>query len=122
MRTVILKAITIVFRFFLALNIFFMSPLDLLAAEVLQVQTSSTIRLGDRNRNYTVKLSCLEIDQEKEDLAKVWLRKELPRGSKVNLMPLGSEEGVLLARIIPLKSNIELSKKMVDLGIGRSTC
>ena len=106
----------------LIVYLFFLSPLDILAAEVLQVQSSSTIRLGDRNRNYTVRLSCLEIDDDKEAESIAWLKKELPRGKKVNLRPQGSKEGVLLAKITPLNSDDELSKQMVNLGFAKAIC
>ena len=66
------------------------------------------MQLGDNNRNYTVKLACLEVDPVDEESAKSWLRSELPRRKRVNLRPESSHDGVLLARVIPLESDIEM--------------
>lgn len=97
-------------------------PLDAIAAEVLQVRSSSLLQIGDNNRSYTVQLVCMEVDPTNESAAKRWIKQELPRGKRVNLKPKGSKEGVLLAKVTPIGSDKELGEALVEKGLGRSTC
>lgn len=92
------------------------------AAEVFQVRNSSLLQIGDRNRTYTVKLSCLAIDPIHEDDAVSWLRHELPRRRRVNLQPQGSDKGILVARVTPLGASTDLSQGLIAAGFGRPGC
>ena len=69
------------------------------AAEVLAVRSATLLQVGDSNRTYTVELACLAVAPEQQQQALAWLRRELPRRSRVNLRPLGSHDGILLARV-----------------------
>ncbi len=104
------------------LSLLLMTPLNVSAAEVLQVQTSSMLQIGDHNRTYTVRLACLEVDSSNEVAAKIWLKSELPRRRRVNLRPEGANDGILLARVTPLGNEIDLSKGLSLEGLGRFTC
>ena len=42
------------------------SCVEVMAAEVLQISSPSTLLIGDHNRTYTVKISCLDIYPDKE--------------------------------------------------------
>ncbi len=95
---------------------------ELNAAEVLQVKSSNTILIGDQNRNYLVRLACIEIDLENQDNAKKWLKSNLPRGTKVNLRPLGSEDGVLISNVIRLDNSMGISKALVNLKFAFDIC
>ena len=64
------------------------------SAEILQVTSSSVLLIGDHNRTYTVKLACTEISPDLEEESVNWLKKQLPRHTKVILKPKGSVEGV----------------------------
>ncbi len=79
-------------------------PLALQAAEVLQVRSGTVLQIGDGNRNYTVRLACLSVAPDANALAVAWLRQQLPRRSRVNLRPVGSEDGILVARVSRLES------------------
>jgi len=79
-------------------------PLALQAAEVLQVRSGTVLQIGDGNRNYTVRLACLRVAPESNAEAVAWLRQQLPRRSRVNLRPVGSEDGMLVARVSRLES------------------
>ena len=79
------------------------SPLALQAAEVLQVRSGTLLQIGDGNRNYTVRLACLDVTPEANAKAVAWLRQQLPRRSRVNLRPVGSENGILVARVSRLE-------------------
>ena len=92
------------------------------AAEVLQVSSSSVLLIGDHNRTYTVKLACAEISPDLEEKSIKWLKKQLPRHTKVNLRPKGSIEGVLVAKVIPFDSNIDISEKYINEGLATNKC
>ena len=98
----------------------FYSEVD--AAEILQVTSSSVLLVGDHNRTYTVKVACAEISPELEEKSVNWLRKELPRHTKVNLRPKGSIDGVLVARVIPFNSNIDITDKYINEGLATNQC
>ena len=51
-----------------------------------------------------------------------WLKSELPRHTKVNFFPKGSEDGTLLARVTSLNSGKDLASQMIELGYANSTC
>ena len=92
------------------------------AAEILQVTSSSVLLIGDHNRTYTVKLACTEISPDLEEESVKWLKKQLPRHTKVNLKPKGSIDGVLVAKVIPFDSNIEITEKYINQGLAINNC
>ena len=104
---------------FISLFCFF-SQVD--AAEILQVTSSSVLLIGDNNRTYTVKIACTDIKPELEEKSVIWLKNQLPRGTKVNLKPKGSLDGVLLARVIPFNSNIDINEKYINEGLATNNC
>ena len=83
--------------------VLFGSPRALQAAEVLQVRSGTLLQIGDGNRNYTVRLACLAVTPEANAEAVAWLRQQLPRRSRVNLRPVGSDDGILVARVSRLE-------------------
>ncbi len=97
-------------------------PVKLFAAELLQVQSSRLLKIGDHNRSYSVQLACLDINPEKEEDARNWLKSELKRGSRVNLRPQGSNDGVLVARVISIDSDQDLSLSMAKVGLATFSC
>ena len=97
-------------------------PFWVSAAEIFQVQSSTQLQVGDQNRTYTVRLSCLDVDPLKEDEAKNWLKSKLPRRRKVNLRPEGTKEGILIARVTPLGDENDLSKAMSLEGFASLNC
>ena len=92
------------------------------AAEILQVSSSSILLIGDNNRTYTVKIACADISPELETKSVKWLKKQLPRHTKVNLKPKGSLDGVLVARIIPFNSTIDITDKYINEGLAENNC
>ena len=92
------------------------------AAEVLQVRSSSLLQVGDRNRTYTVVLACAAVDPVLEDEAVRWLRDQLPRRRRVNLRPVGSLDGQLLARVTPLGEPTDLSTGLVAASLAVDSC
>ena len=92
------------------------------AAEILQISNSSVLLIGDNNRTYTVKIACTEIRPELEEKSVEWLKKQLPRHTKVNLKPKGSIDGILIARIIPFNRNIDISEEYIKEGLAINKC
>ena len=112
-----------VFRKIIILMIsFFCFVSQVYAAEVLQISNSSVLLIGDHNRTYTVKIACTEIRPNLEEKAFIWLKKELPRNTKVNLKPKGSLDGVLVAKVIPFNSNIDITEKYINEGLATNNC
>ena len=101
---------------------FFCFYFEVDAAEILQVTSSSVLLIGDHNRTYTVKLACTEISPDLEEKSAKWLKKELPRHTKVNLKPKGSVDGVLVANVIPFYSNIDITEKYISEGLAKNKC
>tara|TARA_Y100001968_G_scaffold331168_1_gene384965 strand:+ start:5651 stop:5995 length:345 start_codon:yes stop_codon:yes gene_type:complete len=104
------------------LLITFSYPDTIFSAEVLQVKDSSTLIIGDQNRNYTVKIACLEVESAKENIAKSYLQDILPRHSKVNLRPRGSLDGILISRVIKIDSNNDIGDYIISAGYASSGC
>lgn len=90
------------------------------AAELLQVRTGTLLQVGDRNRNYSVELACLDLPHDGNDAAAAWLRQELPRRSRLNLQPLGSHDGTLVARVLRIQAGsdeIDLAQGLIAAGL-----
>ena len=92
------------------------------AAEILQVSSSSVLLIGDHNRTYTVKLACTEISPDLEEKSINWLKKQLPRHTKVNLKPKGAVDGVLVAKVIPIDTNIDINEEYINEGLAINKC
>ena len=110
------------FGVILGLLLLLVQPLESLAAEVLQVRSATLLQVGDRNRNYTVQLACVDVAVEDQQRAQDWLRAELPRRRRVNLRPEGSDDGVLIARVTPLGDELDLGAVLIQQGLAQSTC
>jgi endonuclease YncB( thermonuclease family) len=101
----------------LALLIAFGTVQPAAAAEVLQVRSASLLQVGDQNRSYPVRLGCVAVAPESATAATVWMRQRLPRRTRVNLRPLGSEAGVLLAQVRLIGSGEDLGTALVTAGL-----
>ena len=122
-RMLRLSLIRIKYRFlFPILCAFLLFSSQLTAAEVLQVRSSSLLEIGDQNRGYTIKLSCLSSFPEKEEEAKKFLKSLLPRGQKVNFKPRSSNDGMLIASVSKIDSSDDLTEELIRAGFGKSTC
>ena len=95
---------------------------QILAAEVLQVTSSTILLIGDHNRTYTVKIACAEVSTDSEVNAINWLRDQLPRHTKVNLRPKESVDGVLVAKVIPIETGIDIAESYFNKGFIVNKC
>ena len=80
-----------------------LNPVIVNSAEILQIKSSNTILVGDQNRNLTIGLFCVDVNENDEIEATNLLKSEFPRGSKVKIKPFGFKENVLLAKVLILK-------------------
>ena len=65
--------------------------------------------MGDQNRNLTIGLFCVDVDENDELEASNLLKSEFPRGTKVKIKPFGFKENVLLAKVFKMKGIINLT-------------
>ena len=100
----------------------FLNPVIVNSAEILQIKSSNTILVGDQNRNLTIRLFCVDVNEINELEATNLLKSEFPRGSKVKIKPFGSKENVLLAKVFNIKSNKEMTEVLVAKSFTGEIC
>ena len=99
-----------------------LNPLIVSSAEVLQISSSNTILVGDQNRNLTIRLFCVDVNENDEFEATNLLKSEFPRGSKVKIKPFGFKENVLLAKVFNIKSTKEMTELLVAKDLTSKIC
>jgi endonuclease YncB( thermonuclease family) len=77
-------------------------PSSSAAAELRQVRAATVLQVGDSNRSYSVRLACIAVADDQEQEAVRWLKQAVGRGSRLNLRPIGQDNGQLLARVSSL--------------------
>ena len=92
-----------------------LNPVVVNSAEIIQIKSSNTILVGDQNRNLTIELFCVDVNENNEIEATNLLKSEFPRGSKVKIKPFGFKENLLLAKV----SNIKGTKEMTELLVAK---
>jgi hypothetical protein len=92
-------------------------PSAALAAEVLSVQGSTQLQVGDHNRIYGVRLACVQVNPPQEVAALDLVRQRLPRHSRINLRPVGASDGELLAQVKILPGGDDLGLSLVAAGL-----
>ena len=113
------KIISLLFIFFLV--VFY--PIHAYSAEILQINNSRSILVGDQNRILPIKLFCIEINEEdNEEIAINILKKEFPRGSKVKIKPFGIKENILLAKVFDIDETKEMTELLIAKNLSRETC
>ena len=99
-----------------------LNPVIVNSAEILQIKSSNTILVGDQNRNLTIGLFCVDVNENDELKATNLLKSEFPRGSKVKIKPFGFKENVLLAKVFKIKGNKEMTELLVAKDLTRENC
>ena len=99
-----------------------LNPVIVNSAEILQIKSSNTILVGDQNRNLTIGLFCVDVNENDELEATNLLKSEFPRGSKVKIKPLGFNENVLLAKVFNIKSDNEMTELLVAKDLTSEIC
>ena len=113
-------------KIILLLIIFFLIvfyPIRTYSAEILQINNSSSILVGDQNRDLPIKLFCVDInDLEDEEIAINLLKREFPRGSKVKIKPMGFKENTLVARVFNISETKEMSELLNLKNLTNENC
>ncbi len=104
------------------LGLIVFNPLLVNSAEILQIKSSNTILVGDQNRNLTIKLFCVDVNENDELEATNVLKSQFPRGSKVKIKPFGFKEDILLAKVFNIKGNKEMTELLVAKDLIRENC
>jgi len=99
-----------------------LNPVVVNSAEILQIKSSNTVFVGDQNRNLTIRLFCVDVNENDELQAINLLKSEFPRGSKVKIKPFGSRDNVLLAKVFNIKSNKEMTELLVAKDLTSEIC
>ena len=99
-----------------------LNPLIVNSAEILQINNSNTILVGDQNRNLTIRLFCVDVNKNDELEAINLLKSEFPRGSKVKIKPFGFKENLLLAKVFNIKGTKEMSEILVSKDLTNEIC
>ena len=99
------------------------NPIGTLSAEILQINNSSSILVGDQNRDLSIKLFCVDINNEgDEKIAINLLKKEFPRGSKVKIKPMGFKNNTLIAKVFNIDESKEMSALLITKDLTKETC
>ena len=99
-----------------------LNPVIANSAEILQIKSSNTILVGDQNRNLTIGLFCVDVNETDELEATNLLKSEFPRGSKVKIKPFGFKENVLLAKVFNIKGTKEMTELLVAKDLISEIC
>ena len=100
----------------------FLNPVIVNSAEILQIKSSNTILVGDQNRNLTIGLFCLDVNENDEFEATNLLKSQFPRGSKVKIKPFGFKEDVLMAKVFDLNGIKEMSELLISRNFTNAEC
>ena len=98
------------------------NPTIVNSAEILQIKSSNTILIGDQNRNLTIRLYCVDVNENDELKAINFLKSEFPRGSRVKIKPFGFKENVLLAKVTNISGTSEMRELLVAKDLTREHC
>ena len=99
-----------------------LNPLVVNSAEILQIKSSNTILVGDQNRNLSIQLFCVDVNENDELEATNLLKSQFPRGSKVKIKPFGFKENVLLAKVYNIKGTKEMTELLVSKDLTSEIC
>ncbi len=113
------KIISLLIVFFLIIS----NSISTYSAEILQINNSNSILVGDQNRDISIKLFCVDInDKEDEEIAIKILKSEFPRGSKVKIKPMGFKDNILVARVFNIGETKEMSNLLSSKDLTEKTC
>ena len=109
-------------KYLIIICLIFLNPVIVNSAEILQIKSSNTILVGDQNRNLTIGLFCVAVNENDELEATNLLKSEFPRGSKVKIKPFGFKENVLLAKVFNIKGTKEMTELLAAKDLTSEIC
>ena len=111
-----------IIKIFIIVCLIALNPVIVNSAEILQIKNSNTILVGDQNRNLTIGLFCVVVNENDELEATKLLKNEFPRGTKVKIKPFGFKENVLLAKVFNIKGSKEMTELLVAKDLTSEIC
>ena len=111
-----------IIKIFIIVCLIALNPVIVNSAEILQIKNSNTILVGDQNRNLTIGLFCVDVNENDELEATNLLKNEFPRGTKVKIKPFGFKENVLLAKVFNIKGTQEMTELLVAKDLTNEIC
>ena len=113
------KIILLLIVFFIIVS----NPIRTYSAEILQIKNFNSIVVGDQNRDLSIKLFCVDINNlEDEEIAINLLKREFPRGTKVKIKPMGFKGNRLVARVFNISETKEMSELLNVKDLTKETC
>ena len=109
-------------KFLILACLIVLNPLIVNSAEILQIKSSNTILVGDQNRNLTIGLFCVDVNENDEIEATNLLKSDFPRGSKGKIKPFGFKENVLLAKVFNIKGTREMTELLITKELTSEIC
>ena len=97
-------------------------PINIYAAELLQINDINTILVGDQNRSLYLSLYCIDIDENEMENATKILKRNFPRGTKVKIKPYGSNGDRLLAKIFRVDDETEMTQLLNNFNSSDKNC
>ncbi len=111
-----------IIKIFIIVFLIALNPIIVNSAEILQIKSSNTILVGDQNRNLTIGLFCVDVNENDEIEATNLLKREFPRGSKVKIKPFGFKDNILLAKVFDIKGTKEMTELLVAKDLTVEIC
>ena len=109
-------------KILILISLIVLNPVVVHSAEILQIKSSNTILVGDQNRNLTIGLFCIDVNENNELEATKLLKSEFPRGSKVKIKPFGFKDNLLLAKVFNIKGTKEMTEILVSKDLASDIC
>ncbi len=109
-------------KFLIIISLIVLNPVLVNSAEILQIKSSNTILVGDQNRNLTIRLFCVDVNENDELEAINLLKREFPRGSKVKIKPFGFKDSILLAKVFNIQGTKEMTEFLVSKDLTGEVC
>jgi len=109
-------------KILIIVSLIVLNPVIVNSAEILQIKSSNNILVGDQNRNLTIRLFCVDVNENDELKATNLLKSEFPRGSKVKIKPFGFKENLLLAKVFNIKDTKEMTELLVAKDLTSEIC
>ena len=109
-------------QIFIIIFLFVFNPIKTNSAEILQINNSSNILVGDQNRDLSIRLFCVDINEDDEQIATTLLKREFPRGSKVKIKPIGFKDNILIAKVFNINETKEMSELLFSKDLSKEIC
>tara|TARA_B100000214_G_C23607614_1_gene463639 strand:- start:212 stop:532 length:321 start_codon:yes stop_codon:yes gene_type:complete len=97
-------------------------PLIGCCAEIIQINATNDIVIGDQNRKLSITLPCIEVENENEKVAIQILNKSFPRGTKIKIKPFSLNESILTAKVFRVDDKSEMSQILISNKLATNSC